>query len=161
MRSWKLPKNSLSTKFGAPMFAACTLSLHTNFLPLCHVSLWLITRQSTLFLLVYTKMVRKSSSLMLLWCFWLSCSECRLRSFRLLFARKDLFEAGTSHVEVKKRTTKLCCRWLTNWRAHSRCTQTNSLDGNQLLISVTKLILLSSSTIAQMNALVRFLEIKI
>ena len=45
-------------------------------------------------------------------------------------------------------------------RAHSPCTQTILLDGNQLLFSVTKLILLSSSTIAQVNALERFLEIK-
>ena len=105
-------------------------------------------------------MVRKSSSLLLLWCFWFSCSECRLRRFRLLFPRKDLFEAGTSNAEDKKRTTQLCCRWLSISRAHSPCTQTILLDGNQLLFSVTKLILLPSSTIAQVNALERFLEIK-
>ena len=160
MPRWTIPNISSSPKFGAPMFAACTLSLHTNFLPLCQVSLWLITRQSTLFLLVYTKMVRKSSSLMLLWCFWLSCSECRLRSFRLLFARKDLFDAGTSHAEDKIRTTRLCCRWFSVSRAHGHCTQTNLLDWNQLLFSVTKFFLLSSSTIAQVNVLERFLEIK-
>ena len=105
-------------------------------------------------------MVRKSSSLLLLWCFWFSCSECRLRRFRLLFPRKDLFEAGTSNAEDKKRTTQLCCRWLSISRAHSPCTQTILLDGYQLLFSVTKLILLPSSTIAQVNALERFLEIK-
>ena len=104
---------------------------------------------------------KKNSSLMLPWCFRLSCSECRLRRFRLLFARKDLFEAGTSHAEVKKRNTKLCCRWLSNSRAQSPCTQTNLLDGNRLLFFVTEVILLSSSTIAQLNALERFLEIKI
>ena len=77
----------------------------------------------------------KNSSLMLPWCFRLSCSECRLRRFRLLFARKDLFEAGTSHAENKKRTTQLYCRWLSNSRTHSPCTQTSILDGNQLLFS--------------------------
>ena len=87
-------------------------------------------------------MVRKCSFLMLLWCFSFSCSECRLRRFRLLFPRKDLFEAGTSHAEDKKRTTQLCYRWLSNSRAHSPCTQTISLDGNQLLFSVTNLIFL-------------------
>ena len=105
-------------------------------------------------------MVRKCSSLMLLWCFSFSCSECRLRRFRLLFPRNDLFEAGTSHAEDEKRTTQLCYRWLSNSRAHSPCTQTISLDGSQLLFSFTKLILLSSSTIAQVNALKSFLEIK-
>ena len=161
MPRWTPPNNSLSAKFGAPRFSACTPSLHTNSLPLCQVPLWFITRQSTLVLLVYTKMVKKCSSLMLRWCSWLSCSECWLRRFRLLFPRKDLYEARTSHAEDKKRTTQLCCRWLSNSRAHSPCTQTSSLDGNQLVFSVTKLILLSSSTLAQMNALVRFLEIKI
>ena len=72
---------------------------------------------------------------MLLWCFSLPCSECRLRRFRFFFPRKDLFEAGTSHAEDKKRTTQLYCRWLSNSRAHSPCTQTNILDGNQLLFS--------------------------
>ena len=137
------------------------LTVHTISLRLCQVSLWFLTRQSTLFLLLYTSMVRKCSSLMLLWCFSFSCSECRLRRFRLLFPRKDLFEAGTSHAKDKKRTTQLCCRWLSISRARSPCTQTISLDGNQLLFSFTKLILLSSSTIAQVNALKRFLEIKI
>ena len=45
--------------------------------------------------------------------------------------------------------------------AQSPCTQTTLLDGNRLLFSVTKVILLSSSTFAQLNALERFLEIKI
>ena len=98
---------------------------------------------------------------MLLWCFLPSCSECRLRRFRLFFPRKDLSEASTSHAEDKKRTTQLCCRWLSTSRAQSPCTQTNLLDSNQLLFSVTKLILLSSSTIAQVIALERFFEIKI
>ena len=92
-------------------------------------------------------MLRKSSSLILLWGFLPSCSECRLRRLRLLFPRKDLFEAGTSHAKDKKRTTQLCCRWLSISRARSPCTQTISLDGNQLLFSFTKLFLLSSSTI--------------
>ena len=106
-------------------------------------------------------MLRKSSSLILLWGFLPSCSECRLRRFSLFFPRKDLFEAGTSHAEIKKRTTQLCCRWLSNSRAHSPFRQTISPDGNQLLFSFTKLILLSSSTNAQVNALKRFLEMKI
>ena len=106
-------------------------------------------------------MVGKCSSLMLLWCFSFSCSEWRLRRLRLLFPRKDLSEAGTSYAEDKKRTTQLCCRWLSNSRSHSPCTQTNLLDGNQFLFSVTKLILLSSSTTAQVNAFQRFLEIQI
>ena len=102
-------------------------------------------------------MVGKCSSLMLLWCFSFSCSEWRLRRFRLLFPRKDFFEAGTSHA----RTTQLSCRWFSNSRAQSPCTQTNLLDGNQLLFSVTKLIFISSSTTAQVNAFQRFLEIQI
>ena len=53
-----------------------------------------------------------------------------------------------------------------NSRAHSACIQTTLLDGNQLLLSqlllsFTKLTLLSSSIIAEVNALERFLEIKI
>ena len=143
--------------FGHPGSQHVPLSLHTISLPLCQVSLRFITRQSTLFLLVYTQLVRKCSSLMLLWCFSLSCSERRLRRFRLLFPRKHLFEAGTWHAEDKKRTTRLCCRWLSISRAHSPCTQTNLLDGNQFLFSVTRLILLSSLTIARVNALERFL----
>ena len=130
----------LVQKLGHPGWQHVPLSLHTNSLPMCQVSLWFITRQSTLFLLLYTSMVRKCSSLMLLRCFSFSCSECRLRRFRLLFPRKDLFEAVTSDAEVKKRTTQLCCRWLSNSRAHSPCTQTISIDGNHLLFSFTKLI---------------------
>ena len=106
-------------------------------------------------------MLRKSSSLILLWGFLPSCSEFRLRRFSLFFPRKDLFEAVTSHAEEKNRTTQLCCRWLSNSKAHSACIQTTLLDGNQLLFSVTKFILLSSSIIAEVNALERFLEIKI
>ena len=41
-------------------------------------------------------MVGKCSSLMLLWCFLLSCSECRLRRFILFFHAKNCFRAGTS-----------------------------------------------------------------
>ena len=168
-----LPNNSLSTKFATPRFAARTsFTAHefstTRFAAcnsysahvLCQIPLF-ITRQSTLFLLVYTYMLRKSSSLILLWGFLPSCSECRLRSFSLFFPRKDLFEAGTSHAEDKKRTTQLCCRWLSNSRTHSPCIQTTLLDGNQLLFSVTNLIFLSSSTIAQVNVLEVFFEIKI
>ena len=105
-------------------------------------------------------MVRKCFFLLLLWCVLPSCSECRLRRFRLFFPRKDLSEAGTFHAGDEKRTTQLCCRWLSTSRAQSPCTQTILLDGNHLLLSVTKLILLSSSTVAQVNALERFLEIK-
>ena len=105
-------------------------------------------------------MLRKSSCLILLWGFLPSCSECRLRRFSLFFPRKELFEAVTSHAEDKKRTTQLCCRWLSNSRTHSPCIQTTLLDGNQLLFSVTKLILLSSSTIAQVNVLELFLKLK-
>ena len=130
----------LLQNLGHPGSHHVPLSLRPNSLPLCQVSLWFITRQTTLFLLVYTKVVRKCSSLMLLWCFALSCTECRLRRFRVLFPRKDLFEAGTSHAEDKKQTIQLCCRWLSNSRAHSPCTQTNLLDGNQLLFPVTKVI---------------------
>ena len=148
-------------KLGHPGWQHVPLSLHTNSLPLFQVSLWFITRESTLFLLVYTYMLRKTSSLILLWWFLPSCLECQLRRFRLFFQRKDLFEAGTSHAKDKKRTTQLCCRWLSISRARSPCTQTISLDGNQLLFPVTKLILLSSSTIAQVNASERFLEMKI
>ena len=157
-----IPDNSLSTKnLQRPRSQHVPLSVHTNSLPLCQVSLWFITRQSTLFLLVYTYKLRKCSSLILLRGFLPSCSECQLRCFSLFLPRKDLFEAGTSHAEDKKRTTQLCCRWLSNSRAHCLCTQTILLDGNQLLFPVTKLILLSSSTIAQVNALGSFLEIKI
>ena len=144
-----------------PGWQHVSLSVHTNSLRLCQVSLWFTTRQNTLFLLVYTFMVKQCSSLILLWCFLPSCSECRLRRFSLFFPRKDLFEAGNSHAEDKKRTTQLCCRWLSNSRAHSACIQTTLLDGNQLLLSVTKLILLSSSIIAEVNALERFLENKL
>ena len=132
----------------------------TRILYHCQVSLWFTTRQNTLFLLVYTFMVKQCSSLILLWCFLPSCSECRLRRFSLFFPRKDLFEAGTSHAEDKKRITQLCCRWLSNSRAHGPCTQTTLPDGNRLLFSVTKLILLTSSIIAEVNALERFLEFK-
>ena len=78
-----------------------SLSLHMNFPPMCQIPLF-INRQSTLFLLVYTYMLRKSSSLILLWGFLPSCSERRLRRFSLFFPRKDLFEAGTLHAEIKK-----------------------------------------------------------
>ena len=46
-------------------------------------------------------MVGKCSSLMLLWCFSFSCSEWRLRRFRLLFPHKDLFEAGLRMLKIK------------------------------------------------------------
>ena len=106
-------------------------------------------------------MLRRSPSLILLWGFLPSRSERRLTRFSLFSPRKNFFEAVTSHAEGEKRTTQLCWRWLSNSRAQSPCTQTNLLDGNQLLFSVTKLNLLSSWTTAQMNAFQRFLEIKI
>ena len=161
MPRWTLPNISSSTKLGAPRFAACTSFTAHEFST--NVSSLLVVHNSTKHP-VFTHLHingKKNSSLMLLWCSSISCSECRLRRFRLLFPRKDLFEAGTSHAEDKKRTTQLCCRWLSNSRAHSPCTQTSLLDGNQLLFSVVKLILLSSSTTAQVNASERFLENKI
>ena len=161
MPRWTLPNNSLSTKFATPRFAACT-SYSAHDFPTT-VSSLLVVHNSTKHP-VFTPLHingKKNSSLMLLWCSSFSCSECRLRRFRLLFPRKDLFEAGTSHAEDKKRTTQLCCRWLSNSRTHSPCIQTTLLDGNQLPFSVTNLIFLSSSTIAQVNVLEVFFEIKI
>ena len=161
MPRWALTDNSPSTKIGTPRLAACTSFTAHEFST--NVSSLLVVHNSTKHP-VFTHLHisgKKNSSLMLLWCSSFSCSECRLRRFRLLFPRKDLFEAGTLHAEDKKRTTQLCCRWLSNSRAHSSCTQTSLLDGNQLLFSVVKLILLSSSTVAQVNASERFLENKI
>ena len=158
---WHFRKIPLVQNFQRPGSQHVPLSVHTNSPPLCQVPLWFITRQSTLFLLVYTYMLWKCSSLILLRGFLPSGSECWLKRFSLFFPRKELFGAGTSHAEDKKRTTQLCWRWLSNSRSHSACIQTTLIDGNQLLFSVTKLILLTSSIIAEVNALERFLENKI
>ena len=95
---------------GHPCSNDVPVSLHPNALPLCQVSLSILPRQSTLFLLVYKWMVRKCSSLMWLCCFSLSCSECRLRRFRLFSNAKNCFDAGTSHTADQNCTARLCCR---------------------------------------------------
>ena len=155
-----LPNNTLSTKFATPRLAACTSFSAHEFSTT--VSSLLVFHKSTKHpgftrLHIYVEKV--------FFCdfatrFFFLLARNADWDASVLFPRKDLFEAGTSHAEDKKWTTQLCCRWLSNSRSHSPCTQTNLLDGNQLLFPVTKLILLSS-TIAQVKALQRFLEIKI
>ena len=151
MPRWTLPNIVQNLRF-----PHVPLSLHRNSLPLCQVPLF-ITRQS-----VFTRLHingRKCSSLMLLWCFSFSCLATE--TLQIVVSTQRLFWSRDLACWGKKRTTQLSCRWFSNSRAQSPCTQTNLLDGNQLLFSVTKLIFISSSTTAQVNAFQRFLEIQI
>ena len=64
-------------------------------------------------------MVGKCSSLLLLWCLLLSCSECRLRRVSFFSHAKNGFRAGTWLTVDKPSTTQLCCRWLSGSTGHS------------------------------------------
>ena len=160
MPRWTLPNISSSTKFGAPRLAACiSFTAHcfstTVSNPLDHNS-----REHHVFtrLHINGKKVFFFDVTMMFFIFLLGMPT---ETLQIVVSTQRPVWSRTSHAEDKKRTTQLCCRWLSSSRAKSPCTQTSLLDGNQLMFSVTKLILLSSSTIAQVNASERFLEIKI
>ena len=78
--------------------------------------------------------------LRLLWFFTLFQSECRIGRFRLFFRAKSFFQTGTSQTADNFSATQLCSLWLSNLTGHSPCTQTNLLDGYQLLLSVTMIV---------------------
>ena len=157
-----LPNNSLSTKFATPRFVECTSFSAHEFSTT--VSSLLVVHNSTkqpVFtrLPIYVQKVSFSDFTMRFFAFSLGTPTETLQF--VFFHAKTCLKQGPRMLKIKKRTTQLCCRWLSNSRAHSACIQTTLLDGNQLLFSVTKLILISSSIIAEVNASERFLEIKI
>ena len=160
MPRWTLPNSSLSTKNGTPRFAACTsftaheFSTNVSSLLVVHNS-----RKHPVFtrLRIYVEKVFFSDFTLMVFAFLLGMPA---ETLQIVFSTQRPVWSRDLACWNKKRTTQLCCRWLSISRSHSPCTEKNLLDGNQLLFPVTKLILLSSSTIAQVIASERFLEIK-
>ena len=155
-----LPNNSLSTKFSTLRFAACTSFSAHEFS--ATVSSPLVVHNSTKHpvftgLHIYAVKVFSDFTLMV-FAFLLGMPA---ETLQIVFSTQRPVWSRDLACWNKKRTTQLCCRWLSNSRSHSACIQTTLLDGNQLLFSVTQLILLSSSIIAEVNALERFLENKL
>ena len=111
---------------GQPGTNTVPVSLHPNALPLCQVSLCILNSSKhhvpTHSYINVTKV--------LLYCFLLACSECRLRRFRLFYKASNCLDAGTSHSADKNRTIQPFFRWLSCSTGHSLCTPTNLFDGN-------------------------------
>ena len=157
-----LPNNSLSTKFATHRFAACTSYSAHEFSTT--VSSLLVVHNSTkhpvftslhingkkVFFFDVTMMFLASLLGMSTETLQIAVSTQRLvwsRYLRMLKIKNELLSYAVGDCQIRGHSSPL--------------TQTISLDGYQLLFSFTKLILLSSSTIAQVIALKRFLEMKI
>ena len=88
---WTLRNVFLKLKFrGHPGANQGPLGLQPNALPLSYTPLSIVNRQSTLFLRVYMKLVRKRSFFVLLWFFSLSCPENQTRCFKFPFPGEEL-----------------------------------------------------------------------